>query len=291
MSVRNKLIEFIHDYTSNAVEPNTTVTVGPSWVLLIKEANNTSLEFLTYEPVICIIVQGEKEIISSGEVICASVGQTIIITHDIHVQARIKVYDTDRPYTAIIIPIDIQRLRDIAIKVSYEDRVEHKQSAINVGTTSSELEDAALRYLKLIHRPQEIDVLATSLLREIYFRALTSESGPMLREMLIADSHADRIFRATTHIKSNYRSGISIDDLTKLVGMSASSFHTHFKRITKTTPKKMQRDLRLMEVRERLRFTRETVSTIAFEVGYNSLAHLSKEYKTKFGRSPLKDRV
>jgi transcriptional regulator GlxA family with amidase domain len=113
----------------------------------------------------------------------------------------------------------------------------------------------------------------------------------MLREILIADSHADRIFRATTHIKSNYRSGISIDDLTKLVGMSASSFHTHFKRITKTTPKKMQRDLRLMEVRERLRFTRETVSTIAFEVGYNSLAHLSKEYKTKFGRSPLKDRV
>jgi transcriptional regulator GlxA family with amidase domain len=46
-----------------------------------------------------------------------------------------------------------------------------------------------------------------------------------------------------------------------------------------------------MEVRERLRFTRETVSTLAFEVGYNSLAHLSKEYKTKFGRSPLKDRV
>lgn len=291
MHTRNELIEFIHDYMRNSIEPNTKVTVGKSWVLLTKEAKNTSLEFITYEPVICIIIQGEKELTSSEEVICVSVGQTIIITHDIHLQARIKVNETNKPYVAIIIPIDIEKLRKIAVKMSFQVHVEQKLTAINVGNTSHELEEAVLRYLKLLNRPQEVNVLATSILREIYFRVLTSESGTMLREILIEDSHADRIHRAITHIKSNYRSDISIEDLIKLVGMSSSSFHAHFKRITKTTPKKMQRDLRLMEVRDRLRVTRETVSTLAFEVGYNSLAHLSKEYKSKFGKSPLQDRI
>ena len=113
----------------------------------------------------------------------------------------------------------------------------------------------------------------------------------MLRELLIVDSHADRIQKAVTYIKLNYRSNILIDDLIKHVGMSGSSFHMHFKRITGNTPKKMQSDLRLMEVRERLRVTRETISNLAFDVGYNSLAQLSKEYKKKFGTSPLQDRT
>ena len=113
----------------------------------------------------------------------------------------------------------------------------------------------------------------------------------MLRELLIADSHADKIHRAVTHIKSNYSSDLSIKDLTKLVGMSTSSFHAHFRKITKTTPKKMQSDLRLMKVRDRLSHSGDTVSNLAFEVGYNSLSHLSKEYKAKFGRSPLQDRT
>ncbi len=109
-----------------------------------------------------------------------------------------------------------------------------------------------------------MDILATSILREIYFRVLIDEGG----ELLIADSHANKIHRAVTHIKSNYHSDLSIDELTKLVGMSTSSFHAHFRKITKTTPKKMQSDLRLMKVRERLRNSGETVSNLAYEVGY-----------------------
>ena len=291
MIKKTELTEFVLSYLTNSCETETKLSIGSSWVLLSKEVRNTALDFKTYEPVICIIVQGEKEIISSEEVICVTVGQTIIITHDIHLQARIKVNEINEPYVAIIIPIDVEKLRKIAVKMSFQGKVEQNLTAINVGNTSYDLEEAVLRYLKLLNRPQEVNVLATSILREIYFRVLTSESGSMLREILIEDSHADRIHRAVTYIKSNYRSDISIDDLIKLVGMSSSSFHTYFKRITKTTPKKMQRDLRLMEVRDRLRVTRETVSALAFDVGYNSLAHLSKEYKSKFGKSPLQDRI
>ena len=291
MNKKNELIEFICKLSTNAIEYNAKVPIGNSWVLVAKESRNTSLDFITYEPVICIIIQGEKEVVSSNEVVYAGAGQTLIITHDMNVQARIEIIKIDRPYLAIIIPIDVQKLRDIALKMSFGKQEEHKQSAISVGTTSSELEDAVLRYLRFLHRPQEMEILANSVLREIYFRVLTSEGASMLQELLIADSHADKIHRAVTHIKSNYSSDLSIKDLAKLVGMSTSSFHAHFRKITRTTPKKMQSDLRLMKVRDRLSHSGDTVSNLAFEVGYNSLSHLSKEYKEKFGRSPLQDRT
>ena len=74
-----------------------------------------------------------------------------------------------------------------------------------------------------------MDILATSILREIYFRVLIDEGASMLRELLIADSHANKIgFGQLLIIKSNYHSDLSIDELTKLVGMSTSSFHAHF---------------------------------------------------------------
>ena len=53
----------------------------------------------------------------------------------------------------------------------------------------------------------------------------------------------------------------------------------------------MQSDLRLMKVRDRLCHSGETISNLAFEIGYNSLAHLSKEYKVKFGKIPFQDRT
>ena len=89
MIKKTELTEFVLSYLTNSCETETKLSIGSSWVLLSKEVRNTSLDFKTYEPVICIIVQGEKEIISSEEVICVSVGQTIIITHDIGVIANI----------------------------------------------------------------------------------------------------------------------------------------------------------------------------------------------------------
>ena len=89
ISTRIRLIEFIENYKKNVVEPNTKFPIGNSWVVLTKENRNTSLDFITYEPVICIIIQGEKEVISSSEVVHAGIGQTLVITHDISVQARV----------------------------------------------------------------------------------------------------------------------------------------------------------------------------------------------------------
>ena len=79
MNRTNELIDFIYQLSKSLIEYNAKVPIGNSWLVLTKESRNTSLEFITYEPVICIIIQGEKEVISSGEVVRAGVGQMITL--------------------------------------------------------------------------------------------------------------------------------------------------------------------------------------------------------------------
>ena len=85
MNRTNELVDFICQLSKKSIEYNAKVPIGNSWVLVAKESRNTSLDFITYEPVICIIIQGEKEVVSSDEVVYAGAGQTLIITHDINV--------------------------------------------------------------------------------------------------------------------------------------------------------------------------------------------------------------
>jgi len=288
--VRTNLLDQILTNMQGGGAQERRISVGDSSVLAIRHLKKTSFEFQTYQPVICLILQGEKELVCANEPFRARAGQMVVISHDIHVLARIKSATPQKPYAALIIPIDLLKLRDIRLNNGREPDNRSGSSALSVGDSPAELENAAARYLSLHDRPLEAEILAPHVLHEIYFRGLISDSGGMLRELLIRDSHADRIHRAVQYIRGNYQSRITIGGLAREVGMSNSSFHSHFRRITNTTPLKMQRDLRLMEVRDRLRLSRETLSTLADDVGYATLAQLSRQYKKKFGRSPLKDR-
>jgi len=74
------------------------------------------------------------------------------------------------------------------------------------------------------------------------------------------------------------------------VGMSSSSLHKHFKAVTSTTPLQYLKELRLLEARRLLTEGELAVSTVAYEVGYESPNQFSREYSRKFGNSPRVDR-
>jgi len=73
------------------------------------------------------------------------------------------------------------------------------------------------------------------------------------------------------------------------VGMSVSRFHRQFRAVTASSPLQYQKELRLLEARQRLRTGAISVSTAAYEVGYESPSQFSREYARKFGRPPKSD--
>ncbi|MGB0497005.1 MAG: helix-turn-helix transcriptional regulator [Rubricella sp.] len=106
---------------------------------------------------------------------------------------------------------------------------------------------------------------------------------------MAADSHASRVARAITAIRSDFRSSLSVPDLAGVAGMGVSSFHTHFKSVTGTTPLQFQKDLRLIDARTQLLERNQSVAEAAHCVGYESATQFSRDYSRKFGRSPSQD--
>ena len=145
------------------------------------------------------------------------------------------------------------------------------------------------RYLALADSPADAQVLSTLTSKEIHYRLLVAPFGGMLRSLIRHDSNASAIARAIRYIRDDIRSPITIPEIARRVGMSASSFHKHFKTITSTTPLQYQKELRLLEARRLLTTGGASVTTAAYDVGYESPSQFSREYARKFGVPPSQD--
>ncbi|KGR76386.1 hypothetical protein CD33_07555 [Ureibacillus sinduriensis BLB-1 = JCM 15800] len=82
---------------------------------------------------------------------------------------------------------------------------------------------------------------------------------------------------------------LKVNELAKEARMSPSTFYNHFKEVTGMSPIQFQIQLRLQEARRLLLTENLEAAEAAFQVGYESPSHFSREYSRKFGLSPMKD--
>ncbi|MCR9249096.1 MAG: AraC family transcriptional regulator [bacterium] len=91
-------------------------------------------------------------------------------------------------------------------------------------------------------------------------------------------------FREVIH--SHILSAISINELAQLTYMSLSSFKKEFKRVFNSTPQKYILDKRIERAAESLQKSTDTISNIAYACQFQTLAHMSRVFKSKYGISP-----
>ncbi|MBD5311478.1 MAG: substrate-binding domain-containing protein [Bacteroides sp.] len=83
---------------------------------------------------------------------------------------------------------------------------------------------------------------------------------------------------------------LSVVYVAERIGLSQSQLTRKIKALTNYTPVEIIRTLRLRRAKSQLCATDKTISEIAFEVGFTSLAYFSKCYKEEFGESPSETR-
>ena len=76
------------------------------------------------------------------------------------------------------------------------------------------------------------------------------------------------------------------DVLAAEASMSAPTFHRIFKKITGSSPLQHIKAIRLQRARDLLVIEKQAVGQVAQQVGYDSAAHFSREFKKYFGVSP-----
>jgi transcriptional regulator GlxA family with amidase domain len=187
---------------------------------------------------------------------------------------------------ALVLEIDTATLENLRDQVSGSLLDGAPLHAAVTHRADAGLIDAFGRYLALVGSPSDARVLGPLIAQEIHYRLLVAPFGGMLRDVIRDDSNPRAIARAIGHMRRDIRSPIAIPDLARRVGMSASTFHKHFKAITATTPLQYQKDLRLLEARRLLQAGEPSVTAVAYQVGYESPSQFSREYTRKFGRPP-----
>jgi AraC-like DNA-binding protein len=245
----------------------------------------TSFEASMYEPVLCLILQGRKEVTIGDERHAMSAGECMVVSHDLPVLGRV----TKAPYLVALLAIDVPLLRSLYDEVSQASCEVAEARAIAVEKAEPQLLDAMERYLAAASCPVDTRVLGPMLAREVHYRLLRSALGGMLRRLLRPDSNESAIARAIAQIRRDFRAPIEVSALARSVGMSVSAFHKHFKEVTASSPLQFQKDLRMLAAKRLLVTGAASVSTAAYEVGYQSPNQFSREYARKFGAPPSRD--
>lgn len=260
----------------------------PSLSVLRREVPS-GIEATIYEPVMCLILQGSKVTYIGDQVAELRPGDALLVSHDLPVVSRITVASVQKPYLAAILSLDLGLVRSLYEQVVDAPAHDAQVRSLSAGPVEQAWLAPLVRYFELMDNPLDERVLGPSVRREIHYRLLLSPLGIMLRNLLVADSHASRIAKAIQRLRAEFHAPLGVSDLAKTAGMSASSFHEHFKSVTGTTPLQYQKDIRLIAARALLVDRGQKVSEAAYAVGYESPTHFSRDYSKKFGLPPSRD--
>lgn len=257
--------------------------------LLLQQAFPSDLTATFYEPALCLILQGRKEVTAGQRRFSFGVGELLIVSHDMPVVSKIVEASESAPYIALVLGLDYRIIRDLQSEFGEIPMDKERAQSLTVNEASANIIDSLFRLMNATQDATDAVVLLPQILREVHFRLLQAPCGGMLRNLLRQNSHASKILKAISMIRGNYSESLSVAEVARSVGMSVSSFFHHFKVITESTPLQYQKNIRLLEARRLLMSEGESVTLAALKVGYESPNQFSREYVRKFGSTPSSD--
>jgi AraC-like DNA-binding protein len=242
-----------------------------------------------YQPCLCIMLQGAKEVIVGEEVYRYDPIHSLVVSVELPATSRVVKATADCPCLVIRISFDCAVVAEYVTEGHNAPTPGPPSRALGVAPTGRELLDAVGRLVALLNTPHDIESLSPLVLREITYRVLMGPHGPWLRQTAAHGASAHRVAVAIRWLKIHLREPLRVEALAHQVSMSPSSFHMHFKAVTALSPLQYQKRLRLQEARMLMLSEGLDAAQAAYRVGYESPSQFSREYSRMFGTPPRKD--
>jgi len=243
-----------------------------------------------YTPLIIMVSQGKKVCYVGNQSYEYGPGDLFVMLLPIPVETEIVDASPEEPFLAAGAIVDLPRISNVLMKIENAENSVQQPTTLDASsifsTRAKENQiDAFIRLVETFKNPTEAAVLSESIIDEIYYRLLVDERGGELRNLLQQRGEIQRISKAVEHIHQNLDQQISIEDLASLVHMSRSAFFDNFKDVMHLPPLQYAKSIKLHRA-QTLLLDGMKVNEAAYQVGYNSQAQFSREYKRHFGFSP-----
>lgn len=242
-----------------------------------------------YEPMINLILTGGKTMTVGARTYRYDPSTYFVMSVDLPAIGSVHPSADGKPYLAVSLTLKRPIVADLLADLPKPAADETARAAFSVAPVTPGLLDAWVRLLRLMEAPDEIAALAPLYEREILFRVLQGPLGWMLRDIATPDTTVSRINHAIRWLRKNFAQPMQVEDIAEMASLSVSAFHRHFKAVTALSPLQYQKQLRLLQARACLIAGEGNVTTVAFDVGYESPNQFTREYTRQFGISPSRD--
>ncbi len=288
-SVREPLGKMSAMIAQRAIDGEPLLTPVPG-LSFHRYSEPTQPKSATYEPSLCLAVQGKKRVRIGEETF--TYGENHFLITSIHLPAMVRVIEAspETPYLGLVLRFDQRELAQLMVDSNLPaPRAQKSSLGMSTSSLTPELLSAFQRLVGLLDQPEDIPILAPIITKEILYRLLMGDQGTRLRQIASAGSQSHQIARAIDWLKGNYFQSLRVEDLASEVSMSVSTFHQHFRLMTGLSPLQYQKNLRLHEARLLMLNEQIDAATAAFQVGYESPSQFSREYKRMYGAPPARD--
>jgi len=242
-----------------------------------------------YEPCIVIVLQGKKTGLMGGREFTYDPGHYLVVSVPLPFTSQ-TIASHEEPLLAMSVSLDVALIAELLIEMGERGISDTEKAGIMFSTPlGDELADTVYRLLVALSDKEKARILGPGILKELYYRVLIDTQGASIRAALSGKGHFRQIATAIRTMHTRFMENIDIDMLAKVAGMSAPSFHRHFRAFTGTTPKQYLISIRLHQARFLMVKSNVTASEAALRVGYVSPTQFSREFSRFFGCPPQKE--
>ena len=241
-----------------------------------------------YEPGFVIVCQGRKRGWLGAQAFVYDEQQVLAVAVPVPFTMQTDA-SAERPLLAIYVQLDFLLAGELCAQMATEPpQVDSaKPSGLISTPLDDRLADAVVRFLRAMQDPLEARVLGPTVLREIYFRVLSSEQGETLQAALSSQGRFGQVGKAIQRIHRDHASALTVAMLARESAMGTAAFHQHFRAVTNTSPMQYLKTTRLHQARLLILRKCMTAAAAANAVGYESPSQFSREFKRLFGLPPL----
>lgn len=255
-------------------------------VRLMRSTRYVARSPIAYEPSIVIVGQGRK----FGHLGLQSFtyDPTNYLVLSVPLPFECETYGTpEEPMLGISVGVTPAIIAELLMQMeNLQPPQPTRPESIHASPMESGLSDAAVRLAECLHSAEDARVLGPQIVREIIYRVLRLETNGTLRALGAPHTHFGQISRALNRIHSEYAEALDMTTLAGEAGMSVSTFHSHFKSVTASSPLQYLKNIRLHKARMLMVHEGTTAAVAAREVGYESASQFSREFKRYFGDGP-----
>ncbi|WP_319558162.1 AraC family transcriptional regulator [Thiomicrorhabdus sp.] len=281
-----QLKELVSD---DALSEGLNQTVVPS-VRVFKSSSVTRPLHSVYEPALFVIIQGVKAVRLEQRDFEYSPQKYLLSTSFLPVTGQILQASPEAPFLSlqIVFPVSkiLEAVQEYALQIGQNSRTDLAMDSNNI---TEELLEAVVRLTRLRQKPDDIPVLENLYLNEILYRLLASNRNDALLQYAYSEGNAYRISKTIAYINDHLFEDLNVEELARRANMGTSTFHKHFKNMTRVSPLKYIKIQRLQSARKFMLLNKMNVSSASFKVGYQSASQFSRDYSDYFGVNPRDD--